>query len=211
MIFNKPLNSIFGQKTKINILRHLALYKKEAATRELARETGIAAPNILKLLKELEAENILISKKIGNSISYSLNRSNLLIKKIILPAFNYENNLMNELGSYLAANLNLPIISIILFGSRARGEEKPKSDIDLAFIVKAGDEDKCEKEIINLNPAISANFGSSVAPIIYSASKFSSRARAKSKEQLVKSIIKEGKIIYGKLISDFIYENKNQE
>lgn len=207
MTFNKPLNLILGQKAKINILRHLTLYKKEAATRELARETGIAAPNILKLLKELEAENILISKKVGNSISYSLNRSNLIAKKIILPAFSYENNLINELGSYLAANLNLPLVSIILFGSRARGEEKPKSDIDLAFIVKKGDEDKCEKKIIDLNPKISANFGSSVAPIIYSTAKFSSKA--KSQEQLVKNIIKEGKIIYGRLISDFIYENKN--
>ncbi|MBI2459878.1 MAG: nucleotidyltransferase domain-containing protein [Parcubacteria group bacterium] len=204
MTFNKPLNSIFGQKTKINILRHLALYRKEAATRELARETGIAAPNILKLLKELEAENILISKKIGNSISYSLNRSNLIVKKIILPAFGYEKNLINEFGSYLAANLKMPIVSIILFGSRARGEEKPPSDIDLAFIVKSGDEAKCEKKIIDLNPEISANFGSSVAPIIYSTAKFS--AKAKSQEQLVKNIIKEGKIIYGKLISEFIYE-----
>lgn len=207
MIFHQPLNSIFGQKTKINILRHLALYRKEAATRELARETCIAAPNILKLLKELEAENILISKKIGNSISYSLNRANLLVKKIVLPAFNYENNLMSELGSYLAANLKLPIISIILFGSRARGEEKPESDIDLAFIVKAGDEARCEKEIINLNPAISAGFGSSIAPIIYSTAEFS--AKAKSQERLVKNIIKEGRIIYGRLISDLIYANKN--
>jgi len=206
MTFNKPLNSILGQKTKINILRHLALYRKEAATRELARETNIAAPNILKLLKELEAENILISKKAGNSISYSINRSNLIVKKIILPAFNCEKNLINELGSYLATNLNLPIVSIILFGSRARGEEEPKSDIDLAFIVKSGDEDKCEKKIINLNPKISATFGSSVAPIIYSTAKFSTKA--KNKEQLVKNIIKEGKIIYGKFISDFIYENK---
>lgn len=209
MIFNKPLDSIFGQKTKINILRHLALYKKETATRELARETGIAAPNILKLLKELETENILISKKIGNSISYSLNHSNLIVKKIILPAFNYENNLINELGSYLAANLKMPIISIILFGSRARGEERPKSDIDLAFIVKKGDKDECEKKIMNLNPKISAGFGSSIAPVIYSAAKFSSKV--KSKEQLARNIIREGKIIYGKLISDFIYANKNQK
>lgn len=207
MIFHQPLNSIFGQKTKINILRHLALYRQEAATRELARETGIAAPNILKLLKELEAENILISKKIGNSISYSLNRANVLVKKIIWPAFNYENNLTNELGSYLAANLKLPLISIILFGSRARGEEKPRSDIDLAFIVKAGDEVRCEKEIINLNPAVSASFGSSIAPIIYSTAKFS--AKAKSRERLVKNIIKQGKIIYGRLWSDLIYANKN--
>lgn len=207
MIFHQPLNSIFGQKTKINILRHLALYRKEAATRELARETGIAAPNILKLLKELEAENILTSKKIGNSISYSLNRANLLVKKIIWPAFNYENNLLNELGSYLAANLKLPIISIILFGSRARGEEKPKSDIDLAFIVRAGDEARCEKEIIDLNPAVSASFGSSIAPIIYRAAEFS--AKAKSRERLVKNIVKEGRIIYGRLISDLVYANKN--
>lgn len=207
MTFNKPLNSILGQKTKINILRHLALYKKEAATRELARETKIAPPNILKLLKELEAENILISKKIGNSISYSLNHSNLMVKKIILPMFNYENNLMNNLGSYLATNLKMPIVSIILFGSRARGEEKPKSDIDLMFIVKKGDEDKCEKKIMDLNPKISATFGASITSIIYSTTKFS--FKAKNKEPLVKNIIKEGKIIYGKYISDFIYENKN--
>ena len=208
MIFNKPLNAIFGQKTKIDILRHLTLYKKEAATRELAREIGIAAPNILKLLKELEAQNILISKKIGNSISYSLNHSNFLVKKIILPSFNYENNLLKELGLYLAARLKMPVVSIILFGSRARSEEGARSDIDLAFIVRGGDEDKCEKKLMAINPEISAYFGSSISPIIYSTTKFSTQA--KNKDSLAKNIIKEGRVIYGKYISDIIYENKNK-
>lgn len=208
MIFNKPLNNIFGQKTKINIMRYLALHKKEMATRELAREIGAAAPNILKILKELEAGNVLVSRKIGNSIAYSLNQSNIIVKKIILPSFNLEHNMSIELGSYIASNLKIPVESIILFGSRARGSEKPSSDIDLAVIVKNADEEKCEKGLMDLNPKISLRFGSSLAPVVYAKNKFI--AKVKSKDPLVKNIIKEGKIIYGKYTSDIIYENKNQ-
>ncbi|MBI5141124.1 MAG: nucleotidyltransferase domain-containing protein [Nitrospirae bacterium] len=183
-------------------MRHLTLYKKEAATRELARETGIAAPNILKLLKELEKENILKSRKIGNSISYSLNRSNILVAKIIIPAFGLENSLIQELGGYLAEKLAFPAISIILFGSRARGEEKPGSDIDLLFIVKPGDEAECEKNVLNLNPAISAAFGASVAPVVYSDTAF--KARLARKDELAKEMFKEGKVIFGKYFSDYL-------
>jgi len=73
MRFTDFLDQIFGQKSKIKILRFLYLYKKESTIREVSKETGVTPPNASRILKELEVEGVVIAKKAGRSILHSLN------------------------------------------------------------------------------------------------------------------------------------------
>lgn len=203
MRFINILDKILGQRSKVKILRFLASYKKEASIRELARETGITPPNMSRILKELENEGALISKKFGKSVVFSLKRGNFLIEKIISPLFKIEAEAKKELSRKIIKSIKFPVESIILFGSIARGEEKSGSDIDIAFVVKDSlDIGKIEKEILLINPIISGYFGNTIAPVVIRKSDFIKKL--KKGDHFISAIAREGEVISGKLINDLL-------
>ena len=203
MRFNQILNYVFGQKSKLKILRFLSLYKKEGNVREISKEVGVTVPNTSRILKELEYEGVLTSKKIGRSILYSLNLKCYLVKEIISPLFKKEKETRGVLIMRLKKKLSFPIESIILFGSIEKGEEKPKSDVDLLFIVS--DKvmpSKLEERILAVNNQIISEFGNSISPIIIKKSEF--LKRLKKGDRLMSNILREGKVVEGKAISDIL-------
>jgi len=203
MRFTESLNQIFGKKSKIKILRLLSLYKKEATIREISREINITPPNVSRILKELEKEGVITSKKVGRSILHSLNSRHYLVKHIILPAFKKEKEAKENLAEFLKRKLNSEIESIILFGSIAKQKEKPDSDIDLLFIISDESNPKTlEEKISTLNPQITEYFGNSISPLIVKVSEF--KLRLKKNDKLLKSILKEGEVLQGKSISEIL-------
>lgn len=203
MRFREPLNQVFGQKSKVKILRILALYKKEATIREISRESKITPPNTSRILKELEKEGVIISKKAGRSILHSLNFNHYLVKKIIQPAFENEKRAKEGLIKFLIAKLNFQIESIILFGSIARRKELPSSDIDLLFIIpdQANPKD-LEEKISILNYQIAEYFGNSISPVIVKISEF--RERFRKNDKFIKTASREGEVLQGRLISEIL-------
>lgn len=203
MRFREPLNQIFAQKSKVKILRILALYKKEATIREISRESKITPPNTSRILKELEKEGVIISKKAGRSILHSLNFNHYLVKKIIQPAFENEKRAKESLIKFLIAKLNFQTESIVLFGSIARQKELPSSDIDLLFIIsdQANPKD-LEEKISILNYQIAERFGNSISPMIVKISEFQDRFRKNDK--FIKTISREGEVLQGRLISEIL-------
>lgn len=203
MRFIYILDNILGQRSKVKILRFLTNYRRVASIRELARETRITPPNVSRILKELEREGALSSKKIGNSIVFSLNKGNFLVDKIIIPLFKEEAHAKKELNKKIISNIKFPVESIILFGSLARGEEKSGSDIDIAFVVKDSlDIGKIEKEILLINPSISGYFGNTIAPVVIKKSDFIKKL--KKGDHFISAIAREGEVISGKLINDLL-------
>jgi len=203
MRFREPLNQIFGKKSKVKILRFLTLYKKEATIREMSREVGITPPNVSRILKELEKEGVIISKKAGRSILHSLNLRHYLVKNIIFPVFKKEQKSKEDLANFLKTKLNFPIELIVLYGSIAKEKETPSSDIDLLFIISNRTRPQNLEERINaLSHQITEYFGNSISPLIMKVSEF--KERLKRNDKLLKSILKEGEVFHGKSISEIL-------
>ncbi len=203
MRFKEPLNQILGKKSKLKILRFLSLYKKEATIREISRGVKVTPPNVSIILKELESEEIVLSKKVGRSILHSLNSKHYLVKNIILPLFCKEKKITEDLVKFLKSKINFPIESIILFGSTAQGKESPSSDIDLLFIVPdKSNVGNLEEKIALVNNRTIEYFGNSISPLIMKKSEV--RTKFKRGNKLLKSIFKNGKLLYGKLISEIL-------
>ena len=127
--------------------------------RELARLTKLSSSGIIKIVRKLKKEHLLISKrnKIIEEIKPDFNGRFLLVKRL------YNIYSLNESGllSYLKKFYELPK-AIILFGSYSIGTDTEKSDIDLAIITNnksIPDLNKFEKKltrkinihIININ------------------------------------------------------------
>ena len=117
----------------------------------LSKVIGITSMGALKILKRLEQENIVISKKIGKAITYKVNVEDYYTRKylslILVREAQYGNPLVKrwitELKKIKNANL------IVLFGSIL---EKPNpNDIDVLLITSQKQFPKLQQEIKELN------------------------------------------------------------
>jgi len=128
---------------KKNQIKIINLFRKnlflEETIREISNRTGIAYPKSYDAIEELIKENVLKSKRIGNSKLCSLNLS---AKTISLLSF------LDEQEAISLTNKKTPFIEkilefkefkddiLLITGSYAKGKETSKSDIDLTIITK---------------------------------------------------------------------------
>lgn len=203
MVFNRPLNQVFGQQSKVRILRYLSLHGGQFTGREIAKATGLTHPTCHLVLSQLREQGIVLMRKSGNALLYSLNISHQITKNIILPVFKREAELKQKMAQSLIKGLDFPVESVILFGSIAQKKEKPTSDIDVLVVVsnKIGPE-KAESKIISQGTKLIEEFGNQVSPLVINLKDFLKKLKAKDK--LLTEIIREGQVIHGKSITDLI-------
>ena len=121
--------------TKDNNLKVMELFfkypYKPFHIRELARLTGLSSTGIIKIVKRLKKEKLLISKKTNNleEIKPNFDGEFLLMKRLYNIYSLYDSGLIE----YIKKCYEMPQ-SIILFGSYSNGTDSEKSDIDLAII-----------------------------------------------------------------------------
>jgi len=205
MRYANYLDIILGQKTKIKALRYIVNYNDQISIRALGRAIKVTPPNLSRILTELMKEGVLTSREYGRSVVFSLNRGHYLVDRVIVPLFADEKTVINEFKKVFLKNFSSPFESIILFGSVARRSERPHSDIDLAIII--GDKNKHLKEIVNenileANNVIMKKFGNQLSPYILTKKEFVQKY--KNNDPLVSSIIKDGEILSGKIISELL-------
>ena len=130
------LEDFLGQKSKVTILR--ILYRgAELTGREIARKADLSPRAAQQALQELYATGVVHRKSVGASYLFSLNRSRYVVEKILSPLFESEQGLGAAMIEELRKALPTKgIVSIIMFGSVARGENKPGSDLDIMIVLE---------------------------------------------------------------------------
>lgn len=195
------MDNFLGQKTELAVLRYLVIDREEAGVREIARGVKIGPPNVLRALKVLEGNDILVKKNVGRSVLYRLNTGHYLVEKVIRPLFVNEKNITDELSRFVMKNIKFPVESAVLFGSIARGREKDGSDIDVLFIVPNSESvDRITDELLEFNNKAIKYFGNYFSPLVMRRKDFLQKHKAG--DQLIENIIRDGLVIGGKLISE---------
>jgi predicted nucleotidyltransferase len=106
---------------------------KKFHIREIARLTGLSAPGVLKILKKLKEEGLLVSEKgkVVKNVKASRNEKFFLLKK----SYNLLSLFESGLIDFLKNKYEEPE-AIVVFGSYSKGEDTSESDIDIAIITK---------------------------------------------------------------------------
>lgn len=104
--------------------------------RELQQKTGLALKTVQNALHYLEQEHILLSKYKGKHKYFLLNFQNPLAKLWLLQTeIERTKTFLKEQPFFNLFTKKLPSDStIILFGSRAKGNARKHSDVDIFFI-----------------------------------------------------------------------------
>jgi predicted nucleotidyltransferase len=157
MRFHNVLEEAFGTGERIRVLRTLVTYPKEFTSRELSGLCGVSTRGVIDILTLFERHGFIQSRRVGKSILWKLNKSNYLAESLILPVFEAESRPLNHLKQKISAIAkSFPVQKAVIYGSVARGNERPDGDIDLLLIVREKGkwmedfQDKLRAEVLKL-------------------------------------------------------------
>jgi predicted nucleotidyltransferase len=140
MLLSQPLDDILSCGTKVAILRLLCLRGGSYTGREIARQTGLSASNTARALHELTAALMVEAQPIGRAIAYRLTDSEAPLVRRLRELFGEEQARRQQAAEAIARRVP-GFVSLILFGSEARGAAKATSDTDLLVIVEGRTEE----------------------------------------------------------------------
>ncbi len=130
--------------TKDNNMKVMEMFfkspNKSFHIRELSRLTGLSSTGIIKIVKKLKDEDLLISKKekITEEIKPTFNDKFSLAKRLYNIYSLYKSGLVDYLKNFYEEPK-----AIILFGSYSKGLDTEQSDIDICILTN-------KKEMPNL-------------------------------------------------------------
>ncbi len=176
----------------------------EIPIRQLSKESGIPYTTTHRMIKE--NKNLFVINQKGNIKLVSLNvEDNITKTHLILSERKEAESFLSKNPQFKVLSSELPKgeYSLILFGSRAEGKNREKSDIDLCIINKDGKKNMSFSKFELL-------FKVEINPIYLSKQEF--KAMLKEKEHnLAKEIIKKHIILYGEeYYWNLVWHNKNQ-
>ncbi|MFH1830003.1 MAG: nucleotidyltransferase domain-containing protein [Pseudomonadota bacterium] len=199
----ESLNDILGNKIALSILRLLYALPDVISGREIASRIGYSPQATHNSLKKLETSHLITAKTVGRAKLYSISRKHWFLSDCLIPMWNKMDSWLELVGQFYIEKLPTPPLSVIVYGSFAKGEEHEESDLDLLFIYEDKQYDPSFlDDILNLNSSVFEIFGIHTSPKIISISDF--KTAIKKSEGLMRNIFREGRTIAGRTLSEVI-------
>jgi predicted nucleotidyltransferase len=178
------------------VLAVLAETTAELSLRTLARLAGVSVAQASRVMPGLVDLGLVERREVPPSSQFRLIRENVATQAIIDLARSRDTAL-SQIGAAAAA-LALPPLSIIVFGSFARGEATEQSDLD-AVVVRPDevdeDDDVWATAVERWRSKVRAITGNSVEVLEVSRDEVQSRLAGKTK--LWRDIVRDGVAVHG--------------
>jgi predicted nucleotidyltransferase len=133
------MESIFGSKSRVKLLTLFLLNPgKRYYVREVERLTKENINSIRRELKNLETIGLLKSERRGNQIYYNVNEAMSIypeLRDIFLKTQGAVETLKEKISDLKGVN------TAFIYGSYAKGEAGPDSDIDIIIIGRVNEDD----------------------------------------------------------------------
>ncbi|HYM40601.1 MAG TPA: nucleotidyltransferase domain-containing protein [Thermoplasmata archaeon] len=134
--FTALLGNILGNPARLRVTQLLVrLPDKEFTGRETARLLGLSPSTALEALRILAASGLAHRRTIGRAYVFQANRDSYLFS-ILDNLLRSEDRIRKELLKKVRSTLGDGAVSVVLFGSYARGTPGPSSDLDLLVVTE---------------------------------------------------------------------------
>jgi predicted nucleotidyltransferase len=199
---------LFGNRTKVRVLRYLATHAGEFTGRQLARGAGVSQPEAGRALAELSYAGIVLRRRAGRAYQFSLNPRHYAVRRIILPVFEAERKALHAMATDISRSAKEDLCTLILFGSVARGKAALQSDVDILAIAAGGKKEAVERNMEQSRRTVLDRFGRVLSPLVMDEGEF--RRRFRQGDPLVRETVETGRVIYGKSIAE-VLGNEREE
>ncbi len=197
----RPLDVMFAAGSHVAILRYLWRTGGADTGRAIGRAVGVSHHIVHRALQPIGAQGILDVERQGRSIVYRLNKEHWLVRKGLNPLFAAEAEVHAAIGIAVRRAARVPVRSVILFGSEARGAARSGSDIDLVCLTASeATRAAAESNLMAATGKIRRQFGRPLSVIVWSVADFASRYQRR--DRLVREIIETGWVVAGESLSE---------
>ena len=166
---NSPLD-VLSSKTKIKIIKFLLTHQAQMSEREIASILKVSHMSVNRAMRELAEFNFVNFITIGKAHLWSVNRKSYAFKVLseMIKGVSSITDPLADLKKTIWKNLPKNLIKkMVLFGSVAKGQERPNSDIDIFVLVKNGAaKKKIESSMDKLSNLCLEIFGNRLAPYV---------------------------------------------
>lgn len=151
------LEEILGAASRFRVAKlFVELPEKEFTGRELARILGLSHSTVLGALRVLTDQGLATERVLGRAHVFRVNRDFFLYDTLAI-LFQSERDRQQQIVGIIRSSLAANSSSVILFGSRARGTARRRSDIDLLVVSK--DVNAAEAALSALGVRLRRNYG----------------------------------------------------
>jgi len=201
------LGALLHEDAQVRVLKFLWSSRAEWSGREIARKVALSAPSCHETLKKLDARGLVHFRRVSNVHLYKINPENYLVQNVFVRLFEAEAAMPKQVEAAikkaLADSTKDDIVSLVLFGSTARGTQQIGSDLDLLVVIHAKEALKVlEPRIERLRALLFQRFSMPLSPYVQTLSEL--RRNHHRKLPLIGSILKDGRTIYGKDIKELL-------
>jgi predicted nucleotidyltransferase len=161
---------LFGDYRQKVLARLLLHPEQRYHVREIARMTGTSAGTLHKELARLAQAGVLTREEIGNQVRYGANRLCPIYPELagILRKTAGLADVLTEALSTLRERLTLALV----FGSVARGDEGPGSDVDVLLVGEIG-----FAETVRALHEAQSSIGREISPVVLSPTEFHNKLK----------------------------------
>ena len=154
---SSQLQEILGTASRFRVAKLLVeLPEKEFTGRELARILGLSHSTVQGALRVLTDQGLATERVLGRAHVFRVNRDYFLYNTLAI-LFRSERDQQQRIADIIRSSLAVNSSSVILFGSRARGTARRRSDIDLLVVSK--DVNATEAALSLLDARLRRNYG----------------------------------------------------
>jgi predicted nucleotidyltransferase len=210
MVFSNFLENLLGDPVKIRVYRVLTRRAEGVTGRGIASLIGTSPFKINQVLRGLVSDGVVESVSMGRANLYRLNRRHVLVRDLVFFLTDYEKGFWLNLGRKILKHLRPKPLSVILYGSVARGEEEATSDLDLHLVYddrisekEGGDQDRLLRE------EMGRAYGNPLSITRSTVSEFQRRSR--QREPLIRNIVKEGRVLAGKSFTELLSHDRKTD
>lgn len=139
MLFRNSVISFLNSPLKLKIISFLIKKDILMSEREISRLLDVSHMSVNRTMQELEGINFVHPGRVGRAHVWRVNRRSYAyqVYSRVIESLKDINSPLDDLKETILANLPLPAIEkLVLFGSVAKQDERPDSDIDIFILVK---------------------------------------------------------------------------
>lgn len=199
---SRPLDWLFAAPSHIGVLRAIKDAPEGMSGRAVARAAGLNHEACRMALVRLETLGIVTRILTDRTQLVRLNRANELVSRGLLPLFRTESELKEEVYSLIRRTFRGRAKSVTVFGSVARGEERPESDMDLLIVLAGKDDEAVHERAFELRDEVLRRYGIELSPIVVTLRH--ARSKAKAGNPLYADIAEQGIDILEERLRDII-------
>jgi predicted nucleotidyltransferase len=133
----QPLSAVFGQGSDVRVLRELSRHGGELTVSALVERTKLTRPSVLATLAALTSQGLVEALGASHRL-YRFDHSHPLAPALSALFAAEDERFRGIIQSLRTAAVDAGADAAWLYGSVARGEDRPDSDIDVAAVSAPG-------------------------------------------------------------------------